>query len=211
MQRPDFFSVQNGNKAPLPFPVSEYEARLSVLRDVMAKQNLDAVWFTSMQNVAYYSGFLYCAFGRNYGCIVTQSECVSLSANIDFGQPWRRSVADNVVFTDWRRDNYLRAAASVLGTPQRIGIEADHLNLQLHQKIAGAFPGCELVDVSDAVMRQRMVKSDAEIALIKEGARIADLGGEAVKAAIQEGRPRNRCGNGGKGRDGAGDRPLLSR
>lgn len=187
MQRPDFFSVQNGNKAPLPFPVSEYEARHSVLRDVMAKQELDAVWFTSMQNVAYYSGFLYCAFGRNYGCIVTQNECVSLSANIDFGQPWRRSVADNVVFTDWRRDNYLRAAASVLGKPQRIGIEADHLTLQLREKIASAFPGCELIDVSQAVMRQRMVKSEAEIALIKEGARVADLGGEAIRDAIREG------------------------
>ena len=45
----------------------------------------------------------------------------------------------------------------------------------------------ELTDVSAASMLQRMVKSDAEIALIKEGARIADLGGEAIRAAIHEG------------------------
>ena len=38
-------------------------------------------------------------------------------------------------------------------------------------------------------MRQRMVKSPEEIAVIRNGARIADLGGEAVVAAIAEGVP----------------------
>ena len=36
-------------------------------------------------------------------------------------------------------------------------------------------------------MRQRMIKSAEEIAVITHGARIGDLGGEAVKAAIREG------------------------
>ena len=36
-------------------------------------------------------------------------------------------------------------------------------------------------------MRQRMIKSAEEIEVIKHGARIGDLGGEAIKAAIREG------------------------
>jgi len=36
-------------------------------------------------------------------------------------------------------------------------------------------------------MQQRMHKSPAEIALIKEGARVADVGGYAVRDAIKEG------------------------
>ena len=187
MQRPDFFTLENGEKAKLPFSEQEYTNRLETLRQHMSDANLDAVWFTSMQNIAYFSGFLYCAFGRPYGCIVTPDRCVTVSANIDLGQPWRRSVSENVIFTDWKRDNYLRAVQSITGNAARIGVEHDHLTLEMHGKITAAFPGCELVDVSAAVMRFRMVKSAEEIVLIKEGARVADHGGEAIRAAIREG------------------------
>ncbi len=187
MQRPDFFSIENGEKAVLPFSEQEYANRLAKLRQHMAEADLDVVWFTSMQNIAYFSGFLYCAFGRPYGCIVTPERCVTVSANIDMGQPWRRSVSENVIFTDWKRGNYLRAVQSIAGDPSRIGVEHDHLTLEMHGKITAVFSGAELVDVSAAVMRSRMVKSAEEIALIKEGARVADHGGEALKAAIRVG------------------------
>ena len=64
--------------------------RLAGLRDIMEMHDLDAVVLTSMHNVAYYSGFLYCSFGRPYACVVTKTECVTISAGIDAGQPWRR-------------------------------------------------------------------------------------------------------------------------
>ena len=59
------------------------------------------VLLTSMHNVFYYSGFLYCSFGRLYACIVTETGCTTISANIDLGQPWRRSYGDNLIYTDW--------------------------------------------------------------------------------------------------------------
>lgn len=43
------------------------------------------------------------------------------------------------------------------------------------------------MDVSQDAMRQRMIKSAEEIEVIKHGARIGDLGGEAVRNAIREG------------------------
>ena len=85
------------------------------------------------------------------------------------------------------RDNYLRAVQSITGNAKRIGIEHDHMNLEMHKKVRDAFPEAVLSDISADVMRMRMIKSDEEIALIKEGARIADHGGEAIKAAIREG------------------------
>ena len=46
------------------------------------------------------------AFGRPYALVVTQDKVVSVSANIDGGQPWRRTVGtDNIVYTDWQRDD----------------------------------------------------------------------------------------------------------
>ncbi len=62
--RPEFFQLQNGDKAKLPFSDSEYESRLHKLRQLMEERGVDGVLLTSMHNIAYYSGFLYCSFGR---------------------------------------------------------------------------------------------------------------------------------------------------
>ncbi len=186
--RPDHFELHNGDKAPPPFSPAEYQRRLTGLRSIMTTQELDAVLLTSMHGIAYYSGFLYCSFGRPYGCVVTTDRCVTISANIDGGQPWRRSVSDNLIYTDWRRDNYWCAVASVIDGGRRIGMEADHLTLAAHDNARRFLSDTELVDISAASMAQRMVKSAEEISLIREGARIADIGGEAVRDAIKLGR-----------------------
>jgi len=186
-QRPDYFICENGGKAALPFPPAEYEARLAKLRGVMATRGIDAVLLTSMQGIAYYSGFLYCSFGRPYGCIVTEERCVTVSANIDAGQPWRRSVAESVTYTDWQRNNFWRAVAAVLGRVRRLGIEGDHLTLAAEALAREMLAPGEMVDIAAEAMRLRMVKSEAEIALIREGARVADLGGEAIRGAIRPG------------------------
>ena len=64
--RPQSCRLHQGDRS-LPFAPEEYDARLEHLRDLMAVQGIDACLFTSMHNIAYYSGFLYCAFGRPYG------------------------------------------------------------------------------------------------------------------------------------------------
>lgn len=185
--RPATFTCHNGEKAPLPFPHSEYHRRLAALRAVMAKRDIPVVLLTSMHNIAYFSGFLYCAFGRPYGCVVTQDACTTVSANIDAGQPWRRSIGDNVIYTDWARDNYWRAVRDLVGGAKRVGIEGDHLTLLQSAKLADFLNAPETVDIADSTMAIRMRKSPVEIALIREGARIADIGGEAVCDAIRVG------------------------
>ena len=107
--RPDFYRFHNGQQAALPFEATEYEARLAGLRARMEEAGVGAAVFTSMHDIAYYSGFLYCAFGRPYGLVVTETDAVTISAGIDAGQPWRRCHGDNITYTDWQRDNYWRA------------------------------------------------------------------------------------------------------
>ena len=58
MERPDFFTLKNGEKAKLPFTNSEYDRRVSNLRSVMDRNNLDMVILTSMHNIASYTGFI---------------------------------------------------------------------------------------------------------------------------------------------------------
>lgn len=185
--RPAFFTRHDGGKAKLPFSNAEYDARLARLREMMATRDIPVVLLTSMHNIAYYSGFLYCAFGRPYGCVVTRDKCTTVSANIDASQPWRRSVDENVIYTDWARDNYWRAVASLTGASTRIGIEADHMTLAARATALDMLGNPELVDIAPDTMAARMIKSPAEIALITTGARTADIGGAAIHAAIHEG------------------------
>lgn len=190
MQRPEFFRFHNGEKAILPFSQAEYDARLMGLRAIMDAQGLDAVVLSSMHNIAYYSGFLYCAFGRPYALVVTASEAVVISAGIDAGQPWRRCACDGITYTDWQRNNYWRAVAHVAGQGKAVGYEADHLVLSQFALLTEFLAPKSTADVAPATMRQRMVKSVAERELIRAGAQVADVGGyairDAVKAAVRE-------------------------
>jgi creatinase len=182
--------MKNGSKAKLPFSNSEYKNRQEKLKKIMSNNNLDMIILTSMHNVAYYTGFIYCSFGRPYGCIITEKKIVTISANIDSGQPWRRSVCDNIVYTDWKRDNFLKAVVKVIGKdnpPKNIGIENDHVTLEIKEKFILLFPSSKFIDVSKNLMKLRMIKSDEELKIIRNGARIADIGGEEIIKNIKVG------------------------
>jgi len=184
--RPQFYRFHQGEKQ-LQFSDAEFEARLTGLRKIMSDAGVQAAVFTSMHNIAYYSGFLYCAFGRPYALVVTVTESVTISAGIDASQPWRRCHGDNITYTDWERDNYWRAIVSVTGTGAVVGMEGDHLTLLQSQKLDAFMQPARVVDIASMTMVQRMHKSQAELDLIRHGASVADVGGFAIRDAIDVG------------------------
>ncbi len=177
----------NGEPAHGPFSEAEMDRRQALLRTHMAENNIDACLLTSYHNICYFSGFLYCRFGRNYGLVIDQESATTVSAAIDGGQPWRRTHGDNIIYTDWRKDNYFHAVQGLTGGVTRLGIEFDEVNLDLKAKLEAALPGVELVDVGSPTMWMRTIKSAEEIELITLAAGIADLGGEACREAIGAG------------------------
>ena len=186
LARPDFYRFHQGEKI-LPFSDTEYEARLAGLRAIMVDSGVDAVVLTSMHNVAYYSGFLYCAFGRPYAQVVTATDTVTFSAGIDAAQPWRRCYGDNITYTDWQRNNYWRAILSVTGTGKVIGFEGDHISIAQKALLDEFLAPSHTVDIAPATMTQRFHKSPAELDLIRAGAATADVGGYAIRDAIKAG------------------------
>ena len=128
LDRPAFYRFHQGERI-LPFDSAEYDARQKGLRARMDEAGVEACVFTSMHNIAYYSGFLYCAFGRPYALVVTANDSVTISAGIDAAQPWRRSHGDSITYTDWKRNNYWRAIRSVSGTGAAVGFEGDHIHV----------------------------------------------------------------------------------
>ncbi len=184
-------TIRNGECVTPTFSAAEMGARLATLRAHMAENDIGHVLFTSYHSINYYADFLYCSFGRPYALVVNQDKSITISANIDGGQPWRRSFGDNVIYTDWQRDNYFRAIQREIADGGRLGIELDHITVQNFKKLGDALPGSEFVDIAAAAMRMRMVKSDEEIALIRHGARIGDIGGAACVEAIAVGVPEH--------------------
>lgn len=181
--------MHNGEKVRPTFSPGEMSRRQDAMRGIMEELKLDAAVLTSYQNVCYFSDFMYCYFGRKYAFVITDGSATTVTAGIDAGQPYRRTFGDNLTYTDWQRDNYFHALQQLLPGVRRIGIEFDHVSIDLRHQFESAFPDVEFIDVGAATMWLRTIKSDEEIALIKEGAATADIGGAAVVAAIKEGVP----------------------
>jgi creatinase len=181
----------NGEKEYSPFSSQEMERRQNDVRSWMDSNSVDAALFTSYHCINYYSGFLYCYFGRKYGMVITANAATTISAGIDGGQPYRRSSCDNITYTDWRRDSFFRAVQDLTKGSKRIGIEFDSITLDYRQLLEDALPDVEFVDVSQPSMWMRTIKSDEEIKLIKEGARTADIGGEASAKTVAAGVPEH--------------------
>lgn len=181
--------IHNGEPVKNTFSRTEYERRENALRAHMAAQSIDHVLFTSYHNINYYSDFLYCHFGRLYGHVISHDTATTISANIDGGQPWRRTLGDNLTYTDWQRDNYFKTLQQLIPPSGRVGIEFDHVNLQNLEKLKRALPGTEFVDIAAPAMKMRMIKSNEEIAHIIHGAQVADIGGVACREAIGVGVP----------------------
>ena len=187
--RPVLLRLHNGGKVEPTFSAREMNARLLKLRAHMARNDVDAALFTSIHNINYYSDFVYCSFGRSYGLVVTQDAHTTISANVDYGQPWRQSFGGNITYTDWQRDNFFVAVKELVAGKGRVGIEFDHVTLRNRASLEAALPGVEFVDVADPCMRMRMIKSEEEQRIIRDGAAVSDVGGAAGVEAVGDGVP----------------------
>lgn len=188
---PRLVTWHNGEPVSGPFSGAEMDRRQTLLRKHMAAEDIDAALFTSMQNIGYFSGFIYCSFGRRYGFVVDQTNATSIGAGIDGGQPYRMTHGDNITYTDWRKDNFWFAVQGLTPGVKRLGVEFDHLSLDNKTELEAALPGVELVDVGIPTMWMRTIKSQEEIDHITLGAQTADIGGQACFDAIAAGVPEH--------------------
>ena len=78
-----------------------------------------------------------------------------------------------------------------VGDAKHVGLEFDHVHLDSHKKFSDALPKATFFDIGQPTMHMRMIKSPEEIELIKQGARIADIGGSAVVKALKENVPEH--------------------
>ena len=183
MKLENLIRIENGEKVQHTFSDAEYANRQAKLRDLMARENVDAALFTSYPQHQLL---------RRLPVLLVRAQVrprrdaddgqTSISANIDGGQPWRRTVGENVVYTDWQRDNYFRAVAGrCIGCAGASASSSTTCRSSARAKLKAALPDVEFVDISAQTMRMRMVKSAEEIDVIRNGAPVCDVGGAALR------------------------------
>lgn len=155
----------------------------------MEENKIEGALLTSLHNINYFCDFMHCSFGRTFGLVVTMDKVTLLTPAVDGGQPWRRMpIGENLIFTDWKQGSFwLGVKNELAGVRGKVGVEFDHMNLQNSAKMKDFLPDIEVVDIGVPCMEIRMIKSAEEIALIKEGARICDVGAAAAIDACDVG------------------------
>ncbi len=183
------------------FETAEFEARLARVRLAMAEQKLDLLILSDPCNFYYVSGYEAWSFYVQQYLIVTA----------DTGRPiWlgRQMDARGARLTTWLQDGdihtypdtyvqsaerhpaqFLAAFLAERGLDKgRIGTELQsyYLTAKTQQVLEASLPNAALVDASLLVNWIRSKKSPAEVALMRQGAKIVE---SAMRTAVDHTRP----------------------
>jgi len=176
--------------------IAEMQRRLNNLHALMDEKSLDAVILTSIHNVLYYTGFFCPPYGRLHSAVIPRKgEPALIVSTIEDLRPGYCCYYEDIrLFHDWEvspLDNNLRLYEEVLRDNGilrgRLGYEDDSVSVGFKRKIDARLKTFELIDIAYDTMRQRVVKSNEEIALIRQGVEICEIGGHAALDALRPG------------------------
>lgn len=179
------------------FPRAEYESRLETMQTAMHEAGLDALFFTSEAEMRYFTGFrtqFWQSPTRPWFLILPRSG-MPVAIIPEIGAELMRSAFVGEIRT-WASphpdDDGRTLLADALRPHARIGMmtgreTALRMPLADFEGLRADLAGSEFIDATAMVQRQRMVKSEAEIALIGEICSIASKSFGAAPELFREG------------------------
>jgi Xaa-Pro aminopeptidase len=191
--------LENPIPSELPFPESEYHARIANVRRGMERAGIELLLVTNLPNLYYLTGYNTIIPNR-YASLILPLEGrptmhvghVELAAV--FASGWIRDVKTYKFFEANRAIELLVELLGARGhDTKRIGVETNIQGLHAGQylQLGQLLQQAQLVDASRIVYEARKVKSDAEIAYIRRAGEITVKGMEAAMEAIAPGRTDN--------------------
>jgi Xaa-Pro aminopeptidase len=167
----------------------EYRGRLERAREAMADAEVDALIAyanrTHPGHVRYLTGYEpRLGLHDSALCVVTPTRCALLT-NASFDRPETLTWLEEVIVTG----DYAAGAAALLPRDVRsVGVAGFRaLPAPVYIGLRERLPGADVRDASDLLLGLRQVKSPAEVALLRECARITDAGGRAFLEGARPG------------------------
>lgn len=188
----------------LVFSEAEYRGRHDKLRRLMATEGLDACIFSKGMNLTYFSGYLTTLFDSEFRPFIyvvpLEGDPVLLVPALECGGARRTSWVTDVRI--WGGKNATGPADPVVALAEivrEMGLEKANVGFELStgqrlgmtyaqfMQLREALPTMKVADSANVVWPCRMIKSPAEIALLRKSSYANDMGFDAAVEAIRAG------------------------
>ncbi|MER9702555.1 Xaa-Pro peptidase family protein [Mesorhizobium sp. M0146] len=180
-------------KGPQVFPRSEYLRRVAAVKAKMAERDVAAVIVTDNAHITYLTGSMAHSFDtRGVIVLASREEPVFILRWMDIAAAFQE--------TFMKRNSIIGYPEELMGDPEKngydavidflldtgleesgLGFELCNLTVDSAEKFRGRLQRARIIDFSNVVTGIRTLKSDLEIAVMREAAAISDAG--VLKAA----------------------------
>ena len=181
----------------LPFSLAEYQTRLDAVRAGLAARGIDACLISIPENIYYLTGFTSTGYYM-YQTLILPAEgdpmfVTYLEERINvIRRSWMERYSTYSVIED-PIDVTFRAVREMGLEDKVLAIEESgfFFPIRTYKQLVARLPRARWVDGSGVVEQARLIKSAAEIAYIRQGAKAAMAGMQAAIAAIARGKTEN--------------------
>ncbi len=164
-------------------PKLELEQRISRLQTLLVKQGIDAAVLLQNADLFYFTGSI-----QQGICYVPAAGEPLYLVRKDFGRARMESGIKHIVPLTSMRDVAGQLKAHGIELPQRIGMELDVLPVSLFNRWHKVLGGGETCDVSPLIRSVKAIKSDYEIAIMKDCSLLMDKIYQRAKEVIKVGK-----------------------
>jgi len=183
------------SRSSMVFTIDEYKVRYQRLKEGMAENGIDILFSTMPEQLNYITGFDPLGVYFYQGMVVApdfsqpvlithkcEKELARTQCWIDDVRVWQHQ-EDPIALTV----TALREAGIKAG--MRLGLEMGNWYLQPSwvERFRQELPGVQIVDATAMAMELRLIKSPAEIALMRRAAHLADVGFAAAVGSLRSG------------------------
>lgn len=166
----------------------DYVTRVDAFATKMGEQGLDLTLLFDRDNIRYFTGFRLNRVVSSILALPRDGNPTYIVAQLDLKRAERDCWIERVIPFPEDTPNYLTALVPLFRIPpRRIGVEKDSLTLSQAEYVKDlAGEGVELVDVRRVTVKLRAIKSEEEIACIRQAVSIVD---RVMEQLLKEVRP----------------------
>ena len=198
------------------FPVEEYRSRLHSTRQGMKRHNLDALLLSTEANCRYLAGLVNVYWTITMANdlqlalvpgVESEDPILLLPDHLRFGSAQSSWIKDRRGWSQFSTESMAAPVKSIVDVIVEKGLERGTIGMEIgkdsrlgmslvyFQELSKALPGCNFVDCDNMMGEVRMVKTPAEIAIIRRACEINCEGMIAGMQAVREGVSEIEVGN----------------